>query len=109
MEPILSVIVPVKKIKGAARQCYGDGDGVVRCEQIFSVTVVVEPCEQVIASYTTHLLRYKIAVAIVPCVNSSLHSTLRIRREAPRHMPNRNDLIDTIMGDGNNKLKNLFM
>ena len=25
----------VKKIKGAARQCYGDGDGVVWCEQTF--------------------------------------------------------------------------
>ena len=29
MQPIL----PVKKIKVATRQCYGDGDGVVRCEQ----------------------------------------------------------------------------
>ena len=30
---ILPVTMPVKKRKGAARQCYGDGDGVVRCEQ----------------------------------------------------------------------------
>ena len=27
--------LPVKKIKSAARQCYGDGDGVVPCEQTF--------------------------------------------------------------------------
>ena len=32
---ILSITVSVKKIKGAARQCYGDGDGIVRCEQTF--------------------------------------------------------------------------
>ena len=36
MHPILPVTVPVKKIKGTARQCYGDGDGVVRCEQTFN-------------------------------------------------------------------------
>ena len=33
MRPILPVTVPVKKIKGAARQCYSDGDGVVWYEQ----------------------------------------------------------------------------
>ena len=36
MQPILPVTVPVKKIKGAARQRYGDGDGVVRCKQILT-------------------------------------------------------------------------
>ena len=36
MQLILPVTVPVKKIKGAARQCYGDGDGVVRSEQTFN-------------------------------------------------------------------------
>ena len=30
-QPILSITVPVRMIKGAARQRYGDG--VVRCEQ----------------------------------------------------------------------------
>ena len=29
MQPILPVTLPVKKIKGAARQRYVDGDGVV--------------------------------------------------------------------------------
>ena len=29
----VQLILPIKKIKGAARQCYGDGNGVVRCEQ----------------------------------------------------------------------------
>ena len=28
--------VPIKKIKGAAHQCYRDGDGVGRCEQIIT-------------------------------------------------------------------------
>ena len=31
MQPILPITVTVKKIKGAARQCYGGG--VVQCEQ----------------------------------------------------------------------------
>ena len=31
-----SITVPVKKIEGAARQSYGDSDGIVRCEQIFT-------------------------------------------------------------------------
>ena len=41
MQPILAITVPVKKIKGAARQCYGDGDGdgVVRCEQALIVAI----------------------------------------------------------------------
>ena len=30
MQPILSITVSFKKIKGAAHQCYGDG--VVRCD-----------------------------------------------------------------------------
>ena len=33
LQPVLPVTVPIKKIEGAHRQCYGDGDGVVRCEQ----------------------------------------------------------------------------
>ena len=37
MKSILPVPVPVKNIKGAARQCYGDGDGIVCCEQTFTV------------------------------------------------------------------------
>ena len=35
MQPILPVTVHVKKIKSAARQRYGDGDRVVKGEQIF--------------------------------------------------------------------------
>ena len=31
MQPILPITVPIKKIKGATRQCYGNG--VIRCEQ----------------------------------------------------------------------------
>ena len=33
MQPILPVTVPIKKIKGDFSKCYGDGDGVIRCEQ----------------------------------------------------------------------------
>ena len=33
MQPILSVTLTVKKIKGAANQRYSDSDGIVRCEQ----------------------------------------------------------------------------
>ena len=33
MQPILSITVPVKKIRGAARHCYGDCDGAIRREQ----------------------------------------------------------------------------
>ena len=33
LQPILPVTEPINKMKGAVRQCYGDGDGVVRCEQ----------------------------------------------------------------------------
>ena len=36
VQPILPITVPVKKIKGAARQYYSDGDGVVQYEQSFS-------------------------------------------------------------------------
>ena len=32
-QPILSITVPVKKIRGATRHCYGDCDGAIRCEQ----------------------------------------------------------------------------
>ena len=34
MQLILPVIISFKKIKVASRQCYGDYDKVVRCEQI---------------------------------------------------------------------------
>ena len=36
---ILPITVPVKKIKDATRQCYGDGDGdgVVQCEKTFEM------------------------------------------------------------------------
>ena len=37
MQPILPVTVPVKKIKGATHQCYGGGDGGIRCEQTFNI------------------------------------------------------------------------
>ena len=37
MEAIPPVTVSVKKIKGAARQCYGDGGGIVWCEETFSL------------------------------------------------------------------------
>ena len=33
MQPILSLIVPIKTIKGATRQCPGGGDRVVRSKQ----------------------------------------------------------------------------
>ena len=36
-QPILPVTVSIKKIKGAARQCYGDGDRVVQCEQTLTM------------------------------------------------------------------------
>ena len=36
MQPIVPVTVSVKKIKGATHQSYGDGDGVVQCEQTLS-------------------------------------------------------------------------
>ena len=36
MQPILSVTVPIKKIKGAARQRYGGDDGLAWCEWAFT-------------------------------------------------------------------------
>ena len=44
MQPILPVTVPFKKIKGEGFRCYGDGngDGVVRCEQTFTVKHTAE-------------------------------------------------------------------
>ena len=36
MQPILPVTVPIKKIKGATRQRYGDGDGIAWCERALS-------------------------------------------------------------------------
>ena len=36
MQPILPITVPVKNVKGVARQCYVDGDGIARCEQPLS-------------------------------------------------------------------------
>ena len=38
IQPILPVTVTVKKIKGVARQCYGDGDEVIQCEQALRIT-----------------------------------------------------------------------
>ena len=46
MQPILPITVSIKKIKGAARQCYGNGDGVIWCEQTLSVrlqSAIVNP------------------------------------------------------------------
>ena len=37
MQPILPITMLVKKIKSAARQCYGDGAGDVRCEQTLNL------------------------------------------------------------------------
>ena len=37
VQPILPITGLVRKIKGAAHQCYGDGDGVVRCEETFNL------------------------------------------------------------------------
>ena len=33
MQPILPITVPRQKDQSAARQCYGDGHGDIRCEQ----------------------------------------------------------------------------
>ena len=32
LQPILPITVPIKNIKGATRQHYGDGDGIAWCE-----------------------------------------------------------------------------
>ena len=45
MQPILPITVPIKKINGATRQCYGDGDGVVRCEQTLKRNNVPGPAQ----------------------------------------------------------------
>ena len=37
MQPILPITVTVKKMEGTAHQCYGDADGVIRCEQALRV------------------------------------------------------------------------
>ena len=42
MQPILSNTVPVKKIKGAAYQCYGDGDGIAWCEQTLNEVIAIK-------------------------------------------------------------------
>ena len=39
MQTILPLTVPIKKIKGAAGQCYSDDDGVGRCEQDLKIIV----------------------------------------------------------------------
>ena len=36
MQTILAITVSVKKIKGAAHQCYGDNGGAIQCEQTFT-------------------------------------------------------------------------
>ena len=51
MRPILPITVPVKKIKGATRQCYGDGDGVTWCEQAL---MVLFTCNVQNIKYATH-------------------------------------------------------
>ena len=43
MQPILPVTLPVKKIKGAARQYYGDDDRAIWCKQTFTRNVF-SPC-----------------------------------------------------------------
>ena len=48
---ILPVTVPVKKIKGATCQCYGDGDVVTQCEQAFSDSISVSSHHQEWAFY----------------------------------------------------------
>ena len=42
MQPILLVTVTVKKIKGPAHKCCGDGGGVVRCERPSNPHVTIE-------------------------------------------------------------------
>ena len=37
MQPILPITVHARKMKGAARQLFRDGDGVVRSEQTFGM------------------------------------------------------------------------
>ena len=44
LQPILSVTVPVKKIKGAFHQCYVDSNGVAQCEQSLKVTLMQDKC-----------------------------------------------------------------
>ena len=44
--PILPVTLPIKKIKGAVSQCYGDRDGVVWCERTFDVMSSADACEE---------------------------------------------------------------
>ena len=41
IQPSLPVKVPVKKIKGVARERYSDGDGVARCEQTLRSSAVL--------------------------------------------------------------------
>ena len=55
MQLILPVIVPVKKIKSSARQCYGDGDEVGRCEQV--VRMLAKVIVQREATQTSLLLK----------------------------------------------------
>ena len=39
MQSILPITVLTKKIKGATRQLYGEGDGVIRCGQTLTCQV----------------------------------------------------------------------
>ena len=104
MQPILSVTVPIKKIKDAARQCYSDGDGVVRREWAFTLfqlqdnkqkclvlivrshfTIKVSFCHFYLSSYvnrnigmhTIHKLcwRHKKYVSLSPSANAPLSPT----------------------------------
>ena len=63
MQPILPITVPVKKIKGAAHQCYGDSDEVVRCERTFAQGVCGD-----IVNQTGHPLIFREMALAVPRV-----------------------------------------
>ena len=54
MQPILPVTLLVKKIKGAARQHHGDGDGVVWCEKTFNATIQLRFYTYFILSFLRH-------------------------------------------------------
>ena len=42
MQPILAITAPVKKNKGAACQCYGDGDGIAWCAQTLNEVIGIK-------------------------------------------------------------------
>ena len=63
MQPILRITVPVKKIKGAAHQCYGGSDGVVLYEPTFAQGVCGD-----IVNQTGHPLIFREMAMAVPRV-----------------------------------------